>query len=256
VFVCIVFYIQVCIQMSNKMQQWCLGFIARSLYMFRVLSAPIARSTITAVDNHWYNTLRWIVNFGVTSTLRTVHNRAVGHITVVMLSFSTSALGGGGWSAPRSATFTPRKDPVARLQEAEWAPGPVLTCAKNLAPTGIRFPDRPARSQPIYRLSYPAHACSCNCHNYSDDTDGTVEEATSAVEDALSHNFVLKAGLTIYWICIGSSFSYKVKQYITLFLICMISYHTLFVFGFNLYPFAGHPDLIILWFFYCSYGKS
>jgi hypothetical protein len=34
------------------------------------------------------------------------------------------------------------------------APGSVWTCAKNLAPTGIRFPDRPARSQSLYRLSY------------------------------------------------------------------------------------------------------
>jgi hypothetical protein len=49
---CIVFY--VCIQTSNKIQQY-LGFIARSLYMFRALSAPIIRSTITAVDSHWYN---------------------------------------------------------------------------------------------------------------------------------------------------------------------------------------------------------
>jgi hypothetical protein len=36
-------------------------------------------------------------------------------------------------------------------------PGSVWTCAKNLAPTGIRSPDRPARSQSLYRLSYPAH---------------------------------------------------------------------------------------------------
>jgi hypothetical protein len=42
------------IQISNKMQQWYLGFIARSLYMFRALSTPIIRSTITAVDSHWY----------------------------------------------------------------------------------------------------------------------------------------------------------------------------------------------------------
>jgi hypothetical protein len=33
---------------------------------------------------------------------------------------------------------------------------PVWMCAKNLAPTGIRSLDRPARSQSLYRLSYPA----------------------------------------------------------------------------------------------------
>ena len=35
----------------------------------------------------------------------------------------------------------------------EWAPGPVWAGAKNLAPpNGIRFPDRPARSESLYRL--------------------------------------------------------------------------------------------------------
>jgi len=52
--------------------------------------------------------------------------------------------------------FTPGKDPVPIVQEAGWAPGPVWTGATNLAPTEIRSPDRPARSQSLYRLSYPA----------------------------------------------------------------------------------------------------
>jgi hypothetical protein len=42
--------------------------------------------------------------------------------------------------------FTHGKDPVPIVQEAGWAPGPVWTGAENLASTGIRFPDRPARS--------------------------------------------------------------------------------------------------------------
>jgi hypothetical protein len=32
-------------------------FITRSLYMFQALSVPIIRSTLTAVDSHWYNIL-------------------------------------------------------------------------------------------------------------------------------------------------------------------------------------------------------
>jgi hypothetical protein len=59
-------------------------------------------------------------------------------------------------STPRPY-FTPGKDPVPIVQEAGWAPGPVWTGAENLAPTGIRSPDRPARSQSLYRLNYPAH---------------------------------------------------------------------------------------------------
>jgi hypothetical protein len=61
----------------------------------------------------------------------------------------------GGWSAPLPGRFTPGKDPVPIVQEAGWAPGPVWMGAKNLVPTGIRSPDRPARSQSLYRLSYP-----------------------------------------------------------------------------------------------------
>ena len=45
--------------------------------------------------------------------------------------------------------FTPGKDPVPIVQEAEWAPGPFWTGEKS-RPTGIRSPDRPARSQSLY----------------------------------------------------------------------------------------------------------
>jgi hypothetical protein len=62
----------------------------------------------------------------------------------------------GGWSAPRPGRSTPGKDPVPIVQEAGWAAGPVWTGAENLTPTGIRSPDRPAHSQSLYRLSYPA----------------------------------------------------------------------------------------------------
>jgi hypothetical protein len=62
-----------------------------------------------------------------------------------------------GWmvnATPRPLYF-PERDPVAIVQEARWTPGPVWTGAENLAPTGIRSPDRPARSESLYLLSYP-----------------------------------------------------------------------------------------------------
>ena len=34
-------------------------------------------------------------------------------------------------------------------------------------PSGIRFPDRPARSQSLYRLSYSAHGGSSTVHIYT-----------------------------------------------------------------------------------------
>ena len=62
-----------------------------------------------------------------------------------------------GVSVTPRPLFTPGKDPVFNLQEAGWAPEPVWTVAENLAPTGIWSPDRPVRSQSLYRLSYSAH---------------------------------------------------------------------------------------------------
>jgi hypothetical protein len=55
------------------------------------------------------------------------------------------------------ATYTPGKDPVPIVQEAVLVPGAVCTGTENVAPTGIRSPDRPARCQSLYRLSYRAH---------------------------------------------------------------------------------------------------
>ena len=57
------------------------------------------------------------------------------------------ALDVGGLSTPLPSRFTPEKDPAPTIQEAGWAPGPVWTGAKNLAPTGVRSPDRPVRSE-------------------------------------------------------------------------------------------------------------
>ena len=57
--------------------------------------------------------------------------------------------------------FPPGKDPVPIVQEAVWSSGPVWTGAENHASTGVRSPDRPARSQSLYRLRYPAHSEEC-----------------------------------------------------------------------------------------------
>jgi len=60
-------------------------------------------------------------------------------------------------SASRSGRSFPGKDPIRIVQEAGWTPRPVWTDAENFAPIGIRSPDRPARSQSLYRLCYTAH---------------------------------------------------------------------------------------------------
>jgi hypothetical protein len=65
----------------------------------------------------------------------------------------TTALEGGEGSASRPRRFTPRKDPVPIVQETglQGRSGQV----RKISPQpGIRSPDRPARSQSLYRLSY------------------------------------------------------------------------------------------------------
>ena len=59
--------------------------------------------------------------------------------------------------------FTPGKDPVPILQETGWAPGPVWTGGKS-HPHRDSIPDRPARSQSLYRLSYRPTLRICNIY--------------------------------------------------------------------------------------------
>jgi len=60
-----------------------------------------------------------------------------------------------GWGVnitPRPL-FTPGKDPIPILQEAGWVPGPVWM-GGIFRPHRDSIPDRPARNQSLYRLSY------------------------------------------------------------------------------------------------------
>jgi hypothetical protein len=87
-------------------------------------------------------------------TSRTAHKGSRG-IALTFLDHGTWR--GWGVSVTPRPLFTPGKDPVSIVQEAGWASGPVWTGAENLTPTGIRSPDRPTRSQSLYRLRYPVH---------------------------------------------------------------------------------------------------
>jgi hypothetical protein len=73
-----------------------------------------------------------------------------------------SGLDGSGWSTLSPGRFTPEKDPVPIAYEVGWAPGPVSTGAKNLAPTGIRPPDRPEGS-----IEKEFKEAGCECRNTS-----------------------------------------------------------------------------------------
>jgi len=66
----------------------------------------------------------------------------------------TSALDGVDGQRHASAALPPVTARCPLYEEAGWAPGLLWTCAENLAPTDIRSPDRPARSESLYRRSY------------------------------------------------------------------------------------------------------
>jgi len=63
----------------------------------------------------------------------------------------------------RHWSLTPGIDSVPNLKGSVWAPEPVWTDAEYLAPTGVRFLDRPASRESLYRLSYPGPLL---CLNY------------------------------------------------------------------------------------------
>ena len=68
----------------------------------------------------------------------------------------------GRWLAP--AALPPRKSPGTRCIRGWVGPRTGLDRRENIASTGIRSPDRPARSESLYRLSYSGIQ---DCHGKS-----------------------------------------------------------------------------------------
>ena len=71
----------------------------------------------------------------------------------------------GEWSAARPGRTLPPGKTRYPLYSRLGGPQGRSGRAENLAPTGIRSPDRPARSQSLYRLSY-THTPSPPIHTY------------------------------------------------------------------------------------------
>jgi hypothetical protein len=121
------------------------------IYLTAIGLTPGGSSTVhthTHTNNTQYRERNTNNNKKTGTYIKVPRNRPEGPegrrgIALLLLDLSTRR---GGWSAPRSGRFTLGKDPVPIVQEAGWARGPGWTGAKNLAPTGIRSPDRPARS--------------------------------------------------------------------------------------------------------------
>jgi hypothetical protein len=68
----------------------------------------------------------------------------------------TSALDEGCWSTPRPGrSLPPGKTRYPLYRKLGGPQGRSGQVRKALPPTGIRSPDRPARSESLHRLSYP-----------------------------------------------------------------------------------------------------
>jgi len=130
------------------------------LYMFRATKCSSSGESIVPLRPLVYVTVcRWpcgmqvymVKNCTLVQALRLCTGRG---IALLFLDHGTRRE--WGVSVTPRPLFTPGKDPVPIVQEAGWSPGPLWTGADNLVPTGIRSPGRTARSQSLYRLSYPA----------------------------------------------------------------------------------------------------
>jgi hypothetical protein len=72
-----------------------------------------------------------------------------------------------GWvvsTTPRP--LYPRERPSTNYTGGWVGPRARLDVSEKSCPTGIRSPDRPARSKSLYRLSYPAHMYVCVCKRF------------------------------------------------------------------------------------------
>jgi hypothetical protein len=68
---------------------------------------------------------------------------------------------GGGVVNTTPSPLYPRERTGTLCIEVGWVPRAVWTGTENLAPTRIRSPDRPARSESLYRLNCPCPICVC-----------------------------------------------------------------------------------------------
>ena len=71
-----------------------------------------------------------------------------------LLSLTSEIEWASGQRHALAALLTGMTDPVPIVLQDGWAPGPVWTGVENLAPTGIRSPERPVRHKSVRRLRY------------------------------------------------------------------------------------------------------
>jgi hypothetical protein len=99
--------------------------------------------------------LRMEVEYGSTERYTSACNRPWKHRMGYRYNSTrslTSAVDMGGWLRHASASLFPVMTRYLLCRKLGGPQGSV--CTENFAPTGIQFPDRPARSESLYWLSY------------------------------------------------------------------------------------------------------
>ena len=106
--------------------------------------------------------------------------------------------------------FTPGKDPVPIVQETGWAPGPVWTDGKSRSHRDS-IPDRPARSQSLYRLSYRAHvSCKIQTINFdTGDNNAITFVPYQTTVASLKQNIIVSFDTLMSWV--GSRSKYRLS---------------------------------------------
>jgi hypothetical protein len=100
---------------------------------------------------------------------------------------------GGQRHAPAALHPPPLgNDAVPIAKEAGWAPRPVWTGEENLASNGIRSPDRPARSEPLYRLStqWKGEYSAAIRNSFSGCSAGSLDTAPTETSGCQDPNYV------------------------------------------------------------------
>jgi hypothetical protein len=122
---------------SNKMQRYTVYLYLENALHVSGGTSTIIRSANNCIYSIWYLSDRYCY-------LPLAARR--GSRGVALLFHDHGTRRRMGVNVKPRPLFTPRKDPVPIVQEVGLAPGPAWTGAENLSSTGIRSPDRPARS--------------------------------------------------------------------------------------------------------------
>jgi len=114
-------------------------------------------SSVSLEDQIWFLRVCHHIPFSLYSDAVTGLVWPRGWVELYLCSSMAAALGGGEWSAARSGrTLPPEKTRYPFYRRLGGPQGRSGRGGKS-RPHRDSIPDRPARSQSLYRLSYPAH---------------------------------------------------------------------------------------------------